>query len=57
MAHSGTQTFPVAMLELYFEGADLNQSSTDLVFRDTVHTKVGQRLRKVGVLATHKCMN
>ena len=57
MARLATQICPVAMLEQYFERAALNQSSTDLVFRGNVHTKVGQRLRKVGALATHRCMN
>ena len=51
MARLGTQACPVAMLERYFERAALNQSSTDLVFRGIVHTKAGQRLRKVGGLS------
>ena len=57
VARSVTQTCPVAMLEQYFERADLNQSSTDLVFRGTVHTKAEQCLRKVGVLGTNECVN
>ena len=51
VARSGTQTCPVAMLEQYFEKAALKLGSTDLVFRGIVHTKAGQRLRKVGGLS------
>ena len=38
----------VATLERYFERTALDRSSTDFVFRGIVHTKAGERLRKVG---------
>ena len=51
VARSGTQTCPVTMLEKYFKKAALSCGSNDLVFRGIVHTKAGERLRKVGGLS------
>ena len=51
VARTGAHTCPVAMMERYFSMASLDHSSVDYVFRGTVSTKSGERLRKSGKLS------
>ena len=51
IAHMGTATCPVSMMQRYFSMGHLAHDSQDYLFRGIMHTKSGECLRKGGSLS------
>ena len=51
IAHTGTPTCPVSMMQRYFSMGQLVHDSQDYLFRGIMHTKSGECLRKGGGLS------